>query len=140
MSDGYEILARTPPLNRVGGLGSQASTYEKFWLEEPLSLFRNTSIIPQCGTSAASRLNALTRLIILITILLFFFGFGCWWLFLLLGLLLVIVLYYLDYQTTYQPLVENYVCQRRRSNRPQQKIIVNARQIRTIVQPFIPYD
>ena len=88
---------------------------ERFWLEEPICLFRNATLIPVCGMTAAARLNALTRLIIVITLILWLACIGQWWLFLLLGLLLVLILYYLDHQAvSNNVLVENYVCRRRK--------------------------
>ena len=96
---------------------SPGFSVERFWLEEPISLFRNTSLVPQCGMTTGARLNALTRLILIITLILYLSKFGRWWLFLLLGLLLIIVLYYLDQQSqTNLAVVENYVCYSRPSN------------------------
>lgn len=97
----------------------QGSPNERFWLEEPVSLFRSTTLIPQCGMTTAARLNALTRLVLLIALILYLFCIGQWWLFLLLGLLLVIVLYYLDQQSQnrYGVVVENYVCPSRQVRR-----------------------
>lgn len=98
----------------------QGSSSERFWLEEPVSLFRSTTLIPQCGMTTAARLNALTRLVLLIALILYLFCIGQWWLFLLLGLLLVIVLYYLDQQSQNRyngVVVENYVCPTRQVHR-----------------------
>jgi hypothetical protein len=82
---------------------------ERFWLEQPICLLSSTTLIPNCTMTTAARLNALTRLIILISLVLYFFCLCQWWLFLLLGLLLVIILYYLDpHKKT--PCVENYIC------------------------------
>lgn len=89
---------------------------EKFWLEEPIWLLQQMTLIPQCGMSPAARLNALTRLILVITLILYLCCFGQWWLFLLLGLLLVIILYYTDPAVRAldnYSLVENYTCPRR---------------------------
>lgn len=97
--------------NRRLPTGTSYLSNERFWLEEPISLFRSATLIPQCGMTTAVRLNALTRLILLITLILYLFCVGQWWLFLLLGLLLVIVLYFLDQQTLNQyNIVENYIC------------------------------
>lgn len=99
---------------------------ERFWLEEPAALLKSTIIIPECGMTVAARLNALTRLILLITLLLWIFCVARWWLFLLFGLLLVVILFYLEsnrrlpeisqqnqgYLVT-PTIVENYVCSSR---------------------------
>lgn len=97
----------------------QMSAEEKFWLEEPISLLKSTTLIPQCSTPVAARLNALTRLIIIITLILYFFCLAQWWLFLLLGLLLVIILYYLDQHKNRQEditVIEHYTCRRQHSD------------------------
>lgn len=89
------------------------SVKERFWLEDPSIIFQSGVIIPRCNMSIIERLNALTRLILLITLFLLLFCFREWWLFLLLGLILVLVLYYLEcYQWNQTPLIENYVCKK----------------------------
>lgn len=68
---------------------------EKIWLEDPSVLFRHWAIFPNCEMNTIQRLNALTRLILVITVVLWFFGgFGVrWWLFAVLGLLFVLVIW-----------------------------------------------
>lgn len=83
---------------------------EKFWLEDPSALFQSLTLIPQCDMSIPERLNALTRLILVITLILFFLRL-CWWLFLLLGIIMVIILYLIYYNQ--KPVTENYTCPKR---------------------------
>jgi hypothetical protein len=66
-----------------------------FWLNKPSQLFR-LQILPSSSLTNGERLNAVSRLIIIITIILFIFWReeGHWWRFLLAGALIVIVLYF----------------------------------------------
>ena len=80
---------------------------ERFWLEDPKALWLHWGILPNCQMTDAQRLNALTRLIILISLIMLLFGLCRWYLFLLLGLGLVIILWY---TTRPKPIIENY-CQ-----------------------------
>mgnify|MGYP006275758863 CR=1 FL=1 len=97
---------------------TEMTTEENFWLEEPIVLFRTTTIIPNPYMSYHGKLNALTRLILLITLFLYLFCVSRWWFFLLVGLLFVIILYYLQpYPSSYNKsrnVVENYICSERR--------------------------
>lgn len=90
-------------------------TKERFWLEEPISLFYSANLIPQCTMTVAERLNALTRLILVITLILYLFCLGQWWLFLILGILLVIVLYYLSKGDSTGTTIEHYICSSKRT-------------------------
>ena len=49
-------------------------TEEKFWAEDLCDLFCNLSIIPKASMSLDSKLNALTRLVIIISIIAYFLG------------------------------------------------------------------
>jgi hypothetical protein len=69
---------------------------DKFWLEDPTALFRERNIIPSPGQTYNQKLNALTRLAILIAIVLFFFPLGSFWMFLVGALIIIIILYYLN--------------------------------------------
>ncbi len=71
-----------------------SSAPEKFWLENLSDLFRQVTILPNAEMTEEERLNAMTRLVIIISIVLLLFGYGSWILFLVLGVVLVIVLYY----------------------------------------------
>lgn len=45
--------------------------HDNFWVYNPIILFKRTEIIPRQGMSRERRLNALTRLVILITVVIF---------------------------------------------------------------------
>lgn len=64
---------------------------EKFWLECPLSLFESFDIIPEKSMCTNSKLNAATRLAILISIVLYFAKIKEWYLFLGGALTLIIL-------------------------------------------------
>lgn len=67
----------------------------EFWFENPSTLFQNLDVIPQSDMNDAQRLNAMTRVIIIITAIMFAVQFPLWWLFLTLGLIIVIAMWYL---------------------------------------------
>lgn len=95
------------------------SNNEKFWLESPNSLYSKLSIFPHCGMTDCERLNAMTRLIVVIAVILFFIPLASWWLFLILGILLILGLYYIS-RTPKPNIIENYRCRyRQRRKRPQ---------------------
>jgi len=66
----------------------------EFWLTQPSEL-PGLSLLPNNEMTDEQRLNALTRLILVITIILFivFYDQGYWWKFLLCSLLIIIILY-----------------------------------------------
>jgi fatty acid desaturase len=82
---------------------------DKTWIDDPLIIFQNYALIPSYGMTEAERLNAITRLIIVITVVLFFIPIASWWIFFLLGLGLVVVLY-LTSKNKNDRVVENYRC------------------------------
>lgn len=85
----------------------------KFWLEDCAELFRNPIIFSNCAMTEIERLNALTRLIIIIALLLFIFKIGSWLTFLILGLILIIIMYYSNSNKS-EKLIENYRCPKRK--------------------------
>jgi hypothetical protein len=66
-----------------------------FWFENPSALLRTLDVMPQSDMNDAERLNAMTRVVIIIAIIMFAAQFQLWWLFLALGLITVIALWYL---------------------------------------------
>lgn len=89
--------------------GPRENKIDKTWIDDPSTIFRNYTLIPSYGMTEAERLNAITRLIIVITVVLFFIPIASWWIFLLLGLGLVVVLY-LTSKNKNDRVVENYRC------------------------------
>lgn len=103
-----------------------------FWFEDPKSLFQTFDTIPCDNMSNAERLNAMTRMIIIITAIMFAIRFPLWWLFLGLGLLVVIILWYMikGYEEVYANQIRR---QREYLRRPRGSII---HPVNNIVQPI----
>ena len=72
---------------------------DKLWLEYIPNLFCSFNLIPLEGMSLAQQMNALTRLILLVTLVLHLMGFKHSFLFLLLALLFIIIIYYIQRKT-----------------------------------------
>lgn len=65
-----------------------------FWLENPTKLLSSTKIFPTAGMDKAEKLNALTRLALLITAVLYLFDYDQAGLFAILSLLVLVCLNY----------------------------------------------
>jgi hypothetical protein len=66
----------------------------KFWVEEPCVLLSQPSLFPSSDMSKTEKLNALTRLVVIITIIMYFMKYEHWSLFLILGVVILIILNY----------------------------------------------
>lgn len=66
-----------------------------FWLEDPPALVKTFDFLPQNDMDDIERLNAMTRMIIIISVIMFLAQFQLWWFFLTLGLIVVISLWQL---------------------------------------------
>lgn len=66
-----------------------------FWFENPSELFSTFDLIPNADMNNAERLNAMTRVIIIISAIMFAFKFPVWWIFLGLGMIIIIILWYI---------------------------------------------
>lgn len=73
-----------------------------FWLEHPSSLFQSFELFPQPEMNDAERLNAMTRMIILIAAIMFVAKFPGWLTFLVIGMIIVIILWYIVKGRPYQ--------------------------------------
>jgi len=73
----------------------------KIWIEDPSVLFQTFDIIPNQDMTEAERLNAMTRVVIIITAIMFIIKFPLWWIFLIIGIITIIVLWYIvrDYDS-----------------------------------------
>jgi hypothetical protein len=71
----------------------------KLWLEHLPNLVCSFNIVPLEGNTLEQQMNALSRLVIIISIVLFLFGSKFSFLFLLLALLFIIILYYIQRNT-----------------------------------------
>ena len=65
---------------------------DTFWLNDPKVLFKTLDFIPTQTMTNPERLNALTRLLILITIGMYMMGYDQYFTVLVLGLLLIVIL------------------------------------------------
>lgn len=91
---------------------------DKFWAEDPMKLVSNYTFLPSVGMTYPTLLNAMTRLIIIVSLLLFMLSIGEWWIFLVLGIVIVCLMWY--YGNVMEPKLEpeavpfrteNYKCQ-----------------------------
>lgn len=70
---------------------------EAFWLDSPGSLLSNMHVVPTCEMSKEGRLNAITRLLIIVTVVLFFLVKSSMWLTVLVaGIAVVLVIYFFN--------------------------------------------
>lgn len=67
---------------------------KKFWIKDPCILFSDPQIFPTSNMTKAEKLNALSRLVIIIAIGMYFMKYDNWLVFLTLSLLIIILLYY----------------------------------------------
>ena len=81
-------------------------TQSLFWLEDPMSLWRDIRLLPKESMTLPEQLNCITRLVIFIYLILFLIGYQQAVLFLLLSLIFIIILYYL--QKNKMTTCENY--------------------------------
>ena len=67
-----------------------ADNTEKFWLNDPKALFNSMDVLPTSEMTNAQRLNALTRLLLVITAGMYFLGYDQYFTVLALGILLIL--------------------------------------------------
>ncbi|ALX27573.1 putative membrane protein [Golden Marseillevirus] len=70
------------------------SSDEKFWAEDLADLFCSLSIVPTASMSLNAKLNAVTRLVIIVSVIAYFLGYQYWYVFLLVSLALLILFKY----------------------------------------------
>lgn len=66
----------------------------KFWLEDVCELYASADVIPKKTMSHNQKLNALTRLVFIISIILYACDVSWWFTFLLLGLVVIVAMKY----------------------------------------------
>ena len=71
----------------------------KFWLEDPCILFTDICVFPTKEMSKEERLNALTRLALIISLVMYIMEYTNWFTFLVLALLIIFALQYAGSQT-----------------------------------------
>lgn len=67
-----------------------------FWLDRPSALVETYDLLPQDNMTDGERLNAMTRVVIIIAAIMFLIQFELWWLFLVVGLIVIIALWQLN--------------------------------------------
>ncbi len=65
-----------------------------FWAKDPGVLFQNFAVFPTPDMTKNEKLNALTRLAIVISIIMYFMEYQHWFIFLILSLLVIVILAY----------------------------------------------
>lgn len=118
----------------------------KFWFEDPSALFQTFDITPNVNMTDAERLNAMTRVIIIIAAVMFLVKFPAWWLFLCLGLIVVIVFWYIikGREQTYNEHLKSMARRREYLRRPQKCILKaiegtgvnNCNRVNNIIRPI----
>lgn len=72
----------------------KSSSSTSFWVEDPCILFSDMAFFPTADMTKAEKLNALTRLAIVIAIVMYFMKYEYWFTFLVLSVLIIVVLNY----------------------------------------------
>jgi hypothetical protein len=65
-----------------------------FWAKDPTVLFQNFVVFPTPDMTKDEKLNALTRLAIMVSIIMYFMEYQHWFIFLILSLLVIVILAY----------------------------------------------
>ena len=65
-----------------------------FWAKDPCVLFQNFTVFPTPDMTKNEKLNALTRLAIVVSIIMYFMEYQHWFIFLVLSLLVIVILAY----------------------------------------------
>lgn len=106
-----------------------------FWFEDPSALFQTFDIIPNADMTDAERLNAMTRVIIVISAIMFVVKFPAWWLFLVLGIIVVIILWFIikGRDQIYAEQMRKYRFNREYLRKPKRQII---QPVNKIIQPI----
>ena len=125
----------TSLINNTNTMVKSTSIYSciPFWIEDPKVLFNTFELIPNGKMTDAERLNAMTRVIIIIAAIMFLFKFPVWWLFLSLGLMVVIIFWYIIKGR--EQIYGDYIRKQREYLRKPKKTIV--RPINNIIRPYV---
>ncbi len=68
----------------------------KFWIDDWCALFSDFSLLPTNSMSLNEKLNALTRLVIVLSIVMYFMKYEYWLCFLILSVLIIFLIKYFD--------------------------------------------
>lgn len=69
-------------------------SYNEFWLDNPCNLFSDFVLLPKKTMSHDEMLNALTRLVIIISIIMYIMEYEYWLLFLIIAIMIIIICKY----------------------------------------------
>jgi hypothetical protein len=121
--------------NEMDNMSSQKTPNIGFWFEDMSSLFKTIDIIPNETMTDAERLNAMTRVVILISAIMFILKVPIWWFFLSMGLLVTVVLWYImkGREHEYIRRQKEYLRPPRCSKNPKRSIITP---VNPIIQPI----
>lgn len=89
-----------------------------FWLQNPSVLIQHTDITPHSDMTNVERINAMFRVIIILTIVLYLAGFQIWIVFLLFGILLTLILWMIVKEPTPPPMSRREYLRPQRSIKP----------------------
>ena len=67
---------------------------ERFWLEKPIDLFKSLNPVPDCNAGLATKMNSLSRMVIVIALFMYALDYNFWLPFLIAGLLAIVLIYY----------------------------------------------
>ncbi len=76
---------------------------DKFWIENPAVLLSSLDVFPNSDMSEEERLNAITRLIIVISVILLVMGYKEWLIFLIIGIVFVVIIYFNNRNNLIEP-------------------------------------
>ncbi len=65
---------------------------DKFWIDDPCVLIRNFALVPDAKLSLNEKLNALTRIILVVSAIMYAVEYKYWYVFLLVGLLITLAI------------------------------------------------
>jgi hypothetical protein len=87
----YQFLSK---INKKEYYRRGMSTDEKFWASDPCILLTNIRLFPLNDMTRDEKLNALTRLALLVAAGLYFYGQEHWFTFLIIALLVIVLMKY----------------------------------------------
>jgi len=112
---------------------------QTFWLENPLSLFKDIKIMPKNDMDMEEKINCITRLVVIIFLIIYLFDYKYSFLFFLLSIIFIIILYYL--QKNMRSIKENYspIQYIKQSEKMYKEGIAQHKQNRYTIQKFPSY-
>lgn len=94
-NESKSLIFLDPKWDEIINIPKREIKSSTFWFEDPPALVKTFDLLPQHDMDDTERLNAMTRMIIIISVIMFLVQFQLWWFFLTLGLIVVISLWQL---------------------------------------------